>query len=555
MEQLLKIDRGLLLAALFLAGFIVYIPALKAPFFWDDYVSVPELQPYQGALRTESRPLRLFSFTMDSLLWRGNPAGYHFTNILLSALAGVLAFLFLEEFFKNRAYSFMASLLFILHPAHTEAVIWIKNRTEMLFLIFFILAFLTRKKNLALSVAMFILCTLAKETSVIFPLILTLHIYLFEKTKKYSITAPFYLIALIRGGYALLHAEEVLGIGSAGGFFTQTSLVFNTYGFYLGKLLFPARLLVDWQPSTAFSPAALLVFLGLGGALFLPKLDKNMRFFLALLFVSILPYSNIVFIAGRPLGEQRLFLPSLAFASALTLLAVSVVKSRPLRYSLLSLVIILYAGKTALRAREWRDPVLLWEQAEKLYPGSPRIKYNLGGIFYQKGDYARARDYYMRALGHAENTEGYYLLAQNLALVSMRENDLSEAERLLKGLLAVRPDDHMALYNLGLVSMKMGKYEAAAVYLEKVKKQLPNAIQIYNNLAVSYMEVGRPEAAVAVLKDAIAIDPGYENGVYNLIVIYKKSGMKAEALEEAGKAVRLFPYNPAFLKLYQELKV
>lgn len=555
MGDLLKINRSAILLILFLVGFLIYAPALKAPFFWDDYTAIPEIQPYQGIEHTESRPLRVFSFYIDSFLWKGNPAGYHFTNILLNALAGCLVFLFLNMILENSIYSFIISLIFILHPIHTETVIWIKNRTEILFLIFFILSFLSYKKNLILSVAMFALCALSKETSVIFPVILTLYIYLFDKEKKYTSVIPFYIIAFIRGAYGLIYAREIVGAGGIGSLFSHINLILNTFGFYLGKLLFPVKLLVDWQPQISFSLIPLLMFLFFIIIMFLPKIDKNIRFFLMLLFISILPYSNVIFIAGRPLGEQRMFLPSLAFAAIFFFLIVSVIKWKILKYAIFSALIIFYAGRTYLRAKEWQDPILLWKQAERFYPSSARIKHNLGGIYYEQGDYQQAKKYYLQALGTSVDEYGYYLSAQNLALISMKEKDFEATEKILKGILKARPKDGSALYNIGLVCIKMDKYDDAIIYLERVKKILPKAIQIYNNLAVSYMRIGKPDKAAKVLKEAITIDPKYSNGMYNLIVIYKKSGRKQEALNETEEALKIFPNNAVFLKLYQELKV
>ena len=456
---------------------------------------------------------------------------------------------------KNGLYSFIIALLFILHPIHTESVIWIKNRTEILFLIFFILSFLSYKKNLIFSVVMFALCTLSKETSVIFPIILTLYIYLFDKEKKYTCVIPFYIIAFIRGVHGLIYADQIVGVGTITNFSKHISLILNTYGFYLEKLLYPVKLLVDWQPRVNFSFISLLMVLSLIGLMFLPKIDKKIRFFLAFLFISILPYSNIIFIAGRPLGEQRMFLPSLAFAAIVALSIDFAAKKKVVKYSIFSLLIIFYAGKTYLRAKEWQSPVLLWEQAEEFYPSSARIKHNLGSIYYERGDYRQAKKYYLQALGTMVDTGGYYLSSHNLALIYMKENDFKQAEKILKAILKDKPGEVSVLYNLGLVCLKMNKYNDAVFHLEKVKKLLPKAIQIYNNLAVSHMRSGKPDKAAEVLKEAITIEPNYLNGRYNLIVIYQKSGRKQEALNETEKALKNFPNHPVFLKLYQELKV
>lgn len=546
----LFIDKMTISVILFLVSFAVYLPALKAPFFWDDYISIPEIQVYKGIEHTESRPLRVFSFFVDSFLWKGNPSGYHFTNLLLNSIASVLVFLFMEKFFKNKIFSFLVSVLFLLHPVHTETVIWIKNRTEILFLIFFILSFLLYKKIFILSLLSFVLCTLSKETSVVFPVFLILFIYFFEKEKKYAGTIPFFIISLARGIHGLIYAEKIVGEGTLP-FFTNICAVLNTYRFYLGKLIFPLKLLVDREPNYNFSLLSLVVFLFFVYIIFRFEIAQKLRFFLIFLFVSILPYSNVIFIAGRPLGEQRMFLASLAF-SAVVFLLVTSIKVKFLKYGFLLFLIVFYSGRTYLRAKEWQEPVLLWKQAEKFYPDSARIKHNLGSIYYEKGDYRAAKKYYLQAVGRSDYDS--YISLHNLALIYMKDGEFEEAEKIFKRTLEMKPKNVSTLYNLGLLYMETKKYKDAVQYLDEAKKLNPQAIQIYNNLAVSYQESGNAAKAIEVLKEALNIEPKYLNGRYNLIVICKKSGRIEEALKETENALKIFPENPVFLKLYQEFK-
>jgi len=553
-KYLSRVDKSVLLLILFLVSFLVYLPALNAPFFWDDYISIPEIQPYRGIEHTESRPLRIFSFFLDSYLWRGNSAGYHFTNLLLNSLAIILAFFFVNFFLKHELKSFFVTLLFALHPIHTETVIWVKNRTEILFFIFFALSFLTYRKNFLLSFFSFILCALAKETSVIFPLLLTLHIHFFEKKKKHLPTLPFYLIAFLRAVYSIGRAGEIVGRGVLPDFSSHIALIINTFAFYLEKLVFPLRLLVDWSPDMSFSVLSILICFVFAALIFFRKADLKTRFFFILLFLAILPYSNIIFIAGRPLGEQRMYFPSLVFIILAFTLVDSILRKEVFKYSLLFVVLLSYGGRTYLRALEWKNPVLLWKQAEKYYPDSPRIKHNLGGIFYEKGDYERAKMYYLRALGKSADESGYYLSLHNLALIYMKENDFENAEKTFEAVLKKGPGNPAVLYNAGLLFLKEKKYEKAVHYFERVRKLLPENMQVYNNLAVAYMFSGKSEKAASVLEEAIGIAPEYEKGRYNLIVIYKKSGKRKAALTETEKALEVFPNHPVFLKLYQELK-
>lgn len=548
-------NKSLFMLILFIVSFLIYVPALKAPFFWDDYISIPEIQPYRGIEHTESRPLRMFSFYYDKILWGKNPAGYHFTNVFLNSVVVVLVFMFLNIITENNISSFIISMLFAFHPLHTETVIWIKNRTEILFLLFFMLSFIFyHKKKIWLSVISFVFCALSKETSVIFPVFLTVYIYMYLKDRNYKITVPFYIIAVARGIYSLLYAEKIVGQGDTGGFFNHINLVLNTFGFYLSKLLLPYKLLVDWQISVNFSLIYFLLFAGLISVLFIKNLDKNIKFFIGLTFISILPYSNIIFIAGRPIGEQRMYLAVLGFAGLVYYAVEKFVTNRKVFNSVLSLLILLYGTRTYTRALEWQNPVLLWQQAEKNFPNSARIKYNLGSIYYDKGDYENAKKYFYEALKNSDDEESQVLTLNSLALIHMKENDLVNASKILERLINVKTNPAV-MYNLGLVYIKMKEYKKAADILEKTRKLIPQAKEVYNNLAVCYMNLNMPDKAAEVLKDIIRIYPDYRNGIYNLIVIYKKSGRKQEALKETEMALKIFGNDPVFIKLYQELKV
>ena len=102
---------------------------------------VPGTEQYEGMKQDPTyRPIRNFSLYIDSFLWKLNAGGYHFTNILLNALAYVLVYYFIGFFFKDKLFSFLIAVLFVLHPVHVETVIWIKNRAELIAFIFFILS-------------------------------------------------------------------------------------------------------------------------------------------------------------------------------------------------------------------------------------------------------------------------------------------------------------------------------------------------------------------------------------------------------------------------------
>jgi protein O-mannosyl-transferase len=85
-------------------------------------------------------PLTWLSHALDCQLFHLNPAGHHYTNVLLHALNAVLLFLMLEWTTGFTGRSLMVAALFALHPINVESVAWIAERKNLLSMVFFLLA-------------------------------------------------------------------------------------------------------------------------------------------------------------------------------------------------------------------------------------------------------------------------------------------------------------------------------------------------------------------------------------------------------------------------------
>lgn len=84
-------------------------------------------------------PLTWISHALDCTLYHLNPAGHHFTNILLHAVNGVLLFLLLNRATRKLGPSFFVALLFLVHPFNVESVAWIAERKNVLSTMFLLL--------------------------------------------------------------------------------------------------------------------------------------------------------------------------------------------------------------------------------------------------------------------------------------------------------------------------------------------------------------------------------------------------------------------------------
>lgn len=146
---------------LFLFAFLLYANTIGHSYNMDDNLvtinhrltskgitAIPEIftSPYyqddQG-YAYEYRPVVLTSFAIEHSLFGESPQVSHFINVLLYAFTGLILFLLLQQLFPdlNTLLSLSVALLFVVHPIHTEVVANIKNRDEILSLMFGMAAF------------------------------------------------------------------------------------------------------------------------------------------------------------------------------------------------------------------------------------------------------------------------------------------------------------------------------------------------------------------------------------------------------------------------------
>src|SRR5262249_51422 len=135
-----------MVALVFAATVLVYLPAMRAEFIWNDidYVTAPALQSAAGLKRiwvevgaTEQYyPLLHTAFWVEHMLWGDTPLGYHLVNVLLHAGAACLFAAVLRRLAVPGAW--LAALLFALHPICVESVAWISEQKNTLSLVFYL---------------------------------------------------------------------------------------------------------------------------------------------------------------------------------------------------------------------------------------------------------------------------------------------------------------------------------------------------------------------------------------------------------------------------------
>src|SRR6185436_9063432 len=246
---------------------------------------------------------------------------------------------------QNLVIPFVASLLFIAHPIHTEVVASIKSRDEILSLFFvllsmnFIHTYLSKEKVTGIIIAMicFLLSLLSKESGITFLAVFPLAIYFFTDAHvSKNIRAS--LMMLIPVVIFLLLRKNILDAGLKTTFAVADNLLMAAHngadrfatavlilGMYLKLLFFPHPLIFDrsynqvpiisvsdWKFILSFAVyLALFVF-----ALLRFKKKDGLSFSILYYFITISIFSNVIIIIGTSFGERLMYLPSLGFCLA-----------------------------------------------------------------------------------------------------------------------------------------------------------------------------------------------------------------------------------------------
>lgn len=173
--------------------------------------AIPEIftSPYyqdESGYAYEYRPVVLASFAIEHSLFGDNPFVSHFFNLLLYAFCCVFLYRVLRSVSTafTPVFSLAIALLFASHPSHTEVVSSIKNRDEILGLIFCLLSLLVafkavhhKRKNLLLSLPIvFALALMNKITFLSFAIIIPFTLLLFTEINFLFLLSISVLLAL-----------------------------------------------------------------------------------------------------------------------------------------------------------------------------------------------------------------------------------------------------------------------------------------------------------------------------------------------------------------------
>jgi tetratricopeptide (TPR) repeat protein len=322
---------------------IQFASANLAQFNFDDYQLIvlnPSIRGFDhlGTVLASGRPLRGLSFMLDYALFGMDASGYHQVNVAWHFFATVLFYLLVFRLLGSVGIAALAAVLFALHPIHTEAVMAIAHRKEMLAFSFMLLSFhayLYRQRRpvmaIGASLVFFMLALLSKQVTIVLPLLLVLHEWLRSGggfRRDFLRLWPWLVFpAVLLIGGALISAPILRDFNFFGMFspaelkdadyFRILASAFKYYPRHLQGLLFPVHLTAAPRIDlvTFRSPAAwfgVLSFLALGAAAVRARKDYLLSFSLAWVFINLLPIMNWI-PANTFYADRYLYIPSAGY--------------------------------------------------------------------------------------------------------------------------------------------------------------------------------------------------------------------------------------------------
>jgi tetratricopeptide (TPR) repeat protein len=580
-----------LMWVLAITALIVYANTLFNDFAYDDFLVIKEntfvkkglagipdilTTPYHKGFNSAAtelyRPISLVAFAFVHQFFGANPFVFHLLNTLVFAACVVALFLFLRRLFGKEKVliAFIASILFALHPTHTEVVANCKGLDDLLCFLFafaginMLISYQkTGKKNKIMGGSiLYLLSFLSKETAItllaVVPIIFYGH-YKAEAKRNHTIILALAIAAII--GFAMRY----MALGSYDTSITEISFIDNPLadttipkasrlstavlimGKYLLLLFVPWPLVSDYSfnaiPFTNFGDPLVLLSAATYIALIVwcaIRLYKSLadHYGLAVLFflATIALFSNIVFLVGVNMAERFLFFPSVGFCIIIALSVERLLKKqagnfemfpKPLWATLLP-ICILYMALTIKRNSEWKDNLALYTADIAKSPNSSRINFMLGNELASVGRKAEAIPYLQQAVAIYPQ----YAAAQlELGKALYGIQNFAEASAHAEKALQLLPNNIDAAGNLGDIYMAQKRYDDAMILFTNIVQREPRNTHAHFNLGAIYANIKKFDLALKELKTTISLDPTYAAyAPYQYIArIYEKMAMQDSA--------------------------
>jgi protein O-mannosyl-transferase len=564
---------------------LVYRPAWNGGFLWDDddYITKNELLTAPDGLRriwfsldspSQYFPLVYTTFRVEHSVWRLNPTGYHWVNLLLHVANALLVWAVLARLKVPGAW--LAGAIFALHPVQVESVAWITERKNVLMGFFFLLtllawiAFLDEKTKrpwlfYGLALILYQLALSAKTTACTLPAALFLILWLQKRRiswKRIFQILPFLVLGIAMGVLAMWW--ERFHQGTSRAVFTFLSPVervlvaSRAVWFYLSKLIWPSNLTFIY-PRWEIAPTHLLNYAWLlAGVItcvaiyFLRRyvgrgVEVASVFFVATLspvlgFIMLYTF-RYTFVADH--YQYLACIGPIALASAgLVNLADTLKSIRTLIISVALCVVALLATLTWRQAAMYGNIETLWRTTLSRNPSCWMAHNNLGIVLSEKGQLDEAIVHYRTTL---EMQPNFWDADYNLGTALLGKGQVDEAIFYCDKAVRMQPNDPDAQVALANALLQKRRIDDAIVHYQKAVAIRSDYFLARYGLGHALLEKGKLDSAIEHSRAALLIQPNNPDCHTVLAIALDEKGQSTEAIQHYEKALEISPQSVSAL--------
>lgn len=451
---------------------------------------------------------------------------FHVASILLHGASAILVFLILRRLIANEITALAGAILFAIHPVQVEAVAWISGAKDVLSGMLALLAIwqyicaVQRKSWISYGVGMlaFIAAMLAKPSAVCVPLILlAIDCFVLRRRLRvivrwlwpwFVLTAPIIWIGQLGQPANLVHSPLWL----------RPIIACDAITFYLGKLIWPARLCIDYghspywlmhvaQRGWIWSIALIVPLAAVAMCALLYRRARLPLGALAIFMAALIPTLGLIpfeFQLHSTTADHYLYLAMLAPA---ILVAIGLGNVSSAKWLVPGIAVMVIFGCLSFRQCSfWKDNLTLMTHALDANPSSLAANNFLGFYYDQQHppDMAKAGPYFQKALADHPNVPWVHFNDANFLMHAGRMDEAIEQYRQAIA-LDLKSEDSWINYGRAL-ALKGRDQDAANAFANAIELK-PDDARAYKNMGLIWANHGDVEQARKYFIAALRIDP------------------------------------------------
>jgi Tfp pilus assembly protein PilF len=476
-------------------------------------------------------PLTTLSHMLDCQLFGLDPAGHHFTNVLLHTGAALLLFLIVRAMTGRTWVSAFVAALFAIHPLRVESVAWVAERKDVLsacaFMVtlglYFRYTVAPSAQRYVAVMAGYALGLMAKPMLVTTPLLLLLLDYWpLRRLQRSTVLEkiPLLLLSVASGIATLLAQKSVVDYTEATPLMSRLGNAATACVTYIWQMFWPLNLAVIYpRPRDGFAAGTVLfsvILLILITAATIIVRKKRPYLIVGWLWylVCLSPTLGLIPVGLQAHADRYTYLPQIGLYIALTWLAGDLLTrirgGKRAGAFVAATVVVILTSLAWKQSSTWRNTETLWQHALAVSPDNAVAHNNLALFDVDHGHLDDAIAHYERAL----------------AIVGDREIHSQISPALLHN-------------NLGLAFSRKGGEDQAAAHYRKAIELRDDFADAHTNLATLLLAKGSTAEAIEHYRKAVNLPPEDVASHARLATALQRSGQIAEAINEYRRALEL----------------